>query len=388
MVADALLASWRDTPARRAIVDFVARVTADGGAEFVAPADRVAVFDNDGTLWSEKPIPIQLDFTLFRLAELANEDPSLRARQPYKAAIERDYRWLGDAMVTHYRGDDADLGVLLAAVESAFAGMSVEGFSAEVMTWLGTAAHPVLHRPYMSCVFVPMVELLRYLEANGFTTYIASGGDRDFMRPFAEQLYGIPPERIIGSAPGLDFHAGEDDTELLYKSKIEFFDDGVQKPMRIWSRIGRRPLVAGETPTATSRCCASPAAPAATGCACWCCTTTPSASSTTRPAPRTRWRLRPIVRGRWSASRPTGRRSSRSSRPCPGPGRRPRRRLAHEPRLPGEQQTGSISRRVAPRARVWVTLPACLSPSASPLVAAPAAAGRLRGACSDAGCAM
>ena len=244
MVADALLASWRDTPTRRAIVDFVDHVTDDGGADYVDPADRVAVFDNDGTLWSEKPIPIQLDFTLFRLAELANEDPSLRARQPYKAAIERDYRWLGDAMVKHYRGDDADLGVLLAAVESAFAGMSVESFSAEVMTWLRTAAHPVLHRPYTSCAFVPMLELLRYLEANRFTTYIASGGDRDFMRPFAEQLYGIPPERIIGSAPGLDFHAGEDDTELLYKSKIEFFDDGPEKPVRIWSRIGRRPLVA------------------------------------------------------------------------------------------------------------------------------------------------
>jgi phosphoglycolate phosphatase-like HAD superfamily hydrolase len=245
MVADALLASWRDTPTRRAIVDFVARVTADGGAEYVAPADRVAVFDNDGTLWSEKPIPIQVDFTLFRLAELANADPSLRARQPYKAAIERDYRWLGEAMVKHYRGDDADLGVLMAAVETAFEGMSVEAFSAEVMTWLRTAAHPVLHRPYTSCAFVPMLELLRYLESNGFTTYIASGGDRDFMRPFAEQVYGIPPERVIGSALGLDFRSGEDDTELLYKSKIEFFDDGVQKPMRIWSRIGRRPLVAG-----------------------------------------------------------------------------------------------------------------------------------------------
>jgi phosphoserine phosphatase len=245
MVADALLASWRDTAARRAIVDFVGRVTADGGAGFVAPADRVAVFDNDGTLWSEKPIPIQLDFTLFRLAELANADPSLRARQPYKAAIERDYRWLGDAMVRHYHGDDADLGLLIASVESAFAGMSVEAFSAEVMTWLGTAAHPLLHRPYTSCAFVPMVELLRYLEANGFTTYIASGGDRDFMRPFAEQLYGIPPERVIGSALGLEFRLDEEDTELLYKSKIEFLDDGPQKPVRIWSRIGRRPLVAG-----------------------------------------------------------------------------------------------------------------------------------------------
>jgi phosphoglycolate phosphatase-like HAD superfamily hydrolase len=245
MVADALLASWRDTPTRRAIVDFVGRVTSEGGDGYVAPAERVAVFDNDGTLWSEKPIPIQVDFTLFRLAELANADPSLRARQPYKAAIERDYRWLGEAMVKHYRGDDADLGVLMAAVETAFEGMSVEAFSAEVMTWLRTAAHPVLHRPYTSCAFVPMLELLRYLEANGFTTYIASGGDRDFMRPFAEQVYGIPPERVIGSALGLDFRSGEDDTELMYKSKIEFFDDGAQKPMRIWSRIGRRPLVAG-----------------------------------------------------------------------------------------------------------------------------------------------
>jgi phosphoglycolate phosphatase-like HAD superfamily hydrolase len=245
MVADALLASWRDTPTRRAIVDFVGRVTSEGGDGYVAPAERVAVFDNDGTLWSEKPIPIQVDFTLFRLAELANADPSLRARQPYKAAIERDYRWLGEAMVKHYRGDDADLGVLMAAVETAFEGMSVEAFSAEVMTWLRTAAHPVLHRPYTSCAFVPMLELLRYLESNGFTTYIASGGDRDFMRPFAEQVYGIPPERVIGSALGLDFRSGEDDTELMYKSKIEFFDDGAQKPMRIWSRIGRRPLVAG-----------------------------------------------------------------------------------------------------------------------------------------------
>ena len=96
------------------------------------------------------------------------------------------------------------------------------------MTWLGMAAHPVLHRPYLSCGFVPMVELLRYLEANGFTTYIASGGDRDFMRPFAEQIYGIPPERVIGSALGLDFRSGEDDTELMYKSKVEFFDDGPQ----------------------------------------------------------------------------------------------------------------------------------------------------------------
>ena len=245
VVAEALLASWRDTPTRRAIVEFVERVTAEGGPGFVVPAERVAAFDNDGTLWSEKPIPIQLDFTLFRMAELAAADSSLRERQPYKSAVERDYRWLGEAMVKHYHGDDADLGLLMAAVQTAFGGMTVDDFSEEVATWLQAASHPVLGRPYLSCAFVPMIELLRYLEANGFATYIASGGDRDFMRPFAGQLYGIPPERVIGSAFGLDFRLGDEDSDLLYKSKIDFLDDGPEKPVRIWSRTGRRPLVAG-----------------------------------------------------------------------------------------------------------------------------------------------
>jgi phosphoserine phosphatase len=245
MVAEGLLASWRDTPTRAAIVEFVGRVSAEGEPGFVAPGERVAVFDNDGTLWSEKPIPIQLDFTLFRMAELARADASLRDHQPYKAAVERDYDWLGQAMIKHYRGDDADLGLLMGAVETAFGGMTVEAFSDEVSGWLQSATHPQLARPYLSCAFVPMTELLRYLEANGFSTYIASGGDRDFMRPFAEQLYGIPPERVIGSAFGLDLRLGEEDSDLLYKSKIDFLDDGPEKPVRIWSRTGRRPLVAG-----------------------------------------------------------------------------------------------------------------------------------------------
>jgi phosphoserine phosphatase len=208
MAAETLLALWNDTPARRAIVDFVQAVSTEGSPGFVAPAERVAVFDNDGTLWSEKPVPIQLDFTLFRMAELAGQDPSLAERQPYRAAVERDFRWLDQAIVKHYHGDDADLGLLMGAVESAFEGMEVEAFGAEVMEWLTTASHPVLHRPYLACGFAPMVELLRYLEANGFSTYIASGGDRDFMRPFAHRIYGIPPERVIGSALGLDFDDG------------------------------------------------------------------------------------------------------------------------------------------------------------------------------------
>ena len=245
MVAEALLASWRETPTKTRITDFVGEVTDAGGPEFLAPAERVAVFDNDGTLWSEKPIPIQLDFTLYRLADLATADAALAKRQPYQAAVERDFHWLGAAMVKHYHGDDADLGLLMGAVETAFEGRTVHEFSDDVTRWLAHASHPVLKRPYLSCGFVPMIQLLQYLEANGFSNYIASGGDRDFMRPFAERLYGIPPERVIGSALGLDFRPREDGTDLLYKSTMDFFDDGPEKPVRIWSRIGRRPVVAG-----------------------------------------------------------------------------------------------------------------------------------------------
>ncbi len=192
MAEEPLVNTWRDTPTRKAIVEFVQSVSAEGSSGFVAPAERVAVFDNDGTLWSEKPIPIQLDFTLFRMAQLAGQDPSLQVRQPFKAAIERDYHWLGEAMVKHYHGDDSDLALLERAVESAFEGMAVEAFASEVLTWLESASHPMLGRGYLACGFAPMVELLRYLEASGFATYIASGGDRDFMRPFADRLYGIP----------------------------------------------------------------------------------------------------------------------------------------------------------------------------------------------------
>jgi phosphoglycolate phosphatase-like HAD superfamily hydrolase len=245
LAAETLLVSWNDTPTRHAIVSFVQAVTGEGSPGFVGPAERVVVFDNDGTLWSEKPIPIQLDFTLFRMAELVRQDPSLKDRQPYQAAAARDYRWLGAAMIKHYHGDDADLRLLEGAVESAFAGMDVEAFASEVLAWFGTASHPTLRRPYLSCGFTPMIELLRYLEANEFVTYIASGGDRDFMRPFASHLYGIPPERVIGSALGLGLGTAPGDTALLYKSKVEFFDDGPEKPVRIWSRIGRRPLIAG-----------------------------------------------------------------------------------------------------------------------------------------------
>ena len=245
MAGESLLASWADTPTRAAIVEFVAAVTDPDSEHFVPEPERVATFDNDGTLWSEKPIPIQLDFTVHRMAEQAAADPSLAEHEPYTSALAGDFTWLGTTMVQHYHGDDTNLAVLKDAVSKAFEGMQVEDFAAEVAAWFETATHPVLKRPYLKCGFVPMVELLRYLEANGFTTYIASGGDRDFMRPFAEGLYGVPPERIIGSALGLSLDEDSDVTALLYKAEMEFFDDGPTKPVRIWSRLGRRPLVAG-----------------------------------------------------------------------------------------------------------------------------------------------
>ena len=149
-------------------------------------------------------------------------------------------------MIKHYHGDDSDMRLLMAAVPTAFAGLTVEQYSANVAEFFRTADHPTLGRPYRGCGYRPMVELLRFLEANGFTPYIASGGDRDFMRPVAEGLYGIPPERVIGSSLALDYHEGDDDTRsVLYKAEMEFFDDGPTKPGRIWSRIGRRPVLAG-----------------------------------------------------------------------------------------------------------------------------------------------
>jgi phosphoserine phosphatase len=243
MTAD--LTFWNDGATKSAITDFVARVCDESGSDFVEPAARVAVFDNDGTLWCEKPMPIQLDFTVRRFAELAHADPSLRTRQPYQAAAENDLHWFGVAMVKHYHGDDSDLRLLMDAVAAAFDTVTVEDYDADVTAFFDAANHPTLKLPYRGCGYAPMVELLGYLDAHGFTTYIASGGDRDFMRPVANQLYGIPPERVIGSALGLSYAEVNGKHDLMYKAAMDFFDDGPEKPVRIWSRIGRRPILAG-----------------------------------------------------------------------------------------------------------------------------------------------
>jgi FMN phosphatase YigB (HAD superfamily) len=288
------LASWTDGAAKVAIVEFVEGVTTPGSDDHVPPAERVAVFDNDGTLWCEKPMPIQLDFTIRRLAELARDDPALRERQPYKAAFDQDHHWLGAAMVKHYRGDDGDLVLLKGAVERAFEAISVQDYDRRVTSFFDEAVHPTLGHPYRACGYVPMVELLRYLEANGFTTYIASGGDRDFMRSVADQLYGIPPERVIGSALGLAYREEGDSNQLLYKAAIEFFDDGPEKPVRIWNGSADVRCSQWETPTETPPCWSSLISPTGRPCGCSSCMTTQSESSTTGLGPsRHSAKLRP-----------------------------------------------------------------------------------------------
>ena len=230
------LPSWRDSATREAIGGFVEALDAAG----VDPAERVAVFDNDGTLWCEKPMPIQLDFLLRRFALQAQENPSLRTQQPWKAAYEKDFGWLGAAITAHYHGDDADLGLLVKAVGQAFKGQRVEAYIGLVRDFFAATEHPSLGRAYRACLYQPMIELLRYLESQGFTTYIASGGDRDFMRAVADDLYDISPERVIGSNVSLEYSGNG---SLLLGDELELLDDGPVKPVRIWSRIGRRPLV-------------------------------------------------------------------------------------------------------------------------------------------------
>jgi phosphoserine phosphatase len=235
-----LLATWHDGVAKQTIVDFVQRTVADG----VPLEERVAVFDNDGTLWCEKPMPIQADFILRRLFEMAQNDERLRDRQPWKAAYERDYAWLEKVLVEHYAGNDTNVRTLLGGVLAAYGGISVEDFEAKSDAFLRTNQHPTLGRRYLECAYAPMIELLGYLDENGFTNYIASGGGRDFMRPISQEVYGISRDRVIGSATTLTYTRNNDGGTITHNVEADYLDDGPQKPIRIWSRTGRRPMLA------------------------------------------------------------------------------------------------------------------------------------------------
>jgi phosphoserine phosphatase len=240
-----LLPSWNDTPTRQKILDFAASVTDKASPNYVPPQERVAVFDNDGTLWCEKPLYIQFDYLLRKMAEQAEHEPDLRSQYPWKAAWEKDLEWLGGAVTKHYQGDDSDLQVIIKGILRLAEGLPVEQIEAEARQFIKDTRHPTLGFSYQDCIYQPMLELLRYLESNGFTNYIVSGGGRDFMRGFSEELYGIPRERVIGSTLAYRYVAGEaGEDSIVQRAELDVIDDGPGKPVQIWNIIGRRPILA------------------------------------------------------------------------------------------------------------------------------------------------
>jgi hypothetical protein len=229
------LPSWNEGAAKKSITDFVARVTTQGGADFVPVDQRIATFDNDGTLWCEQPYYFQLAFAIDRVKALAPKHPEWKTQQPFKALLENDMKALAAS------GEKG----LLAIVAATHAGMPVEEFSKTVLDWIATARHPKFNKPYTELVYQPMLELMAYLRANNFKTFIVSGGGIEFMRPWTEKVYGIPPEQVVGSSGVVKFQMGPDGKPVLMKeAKVEFIDDGPGKPVGINRFIGRRPIFA------------------------------------------------------------------------------------------------------------------------------------------------
>ena len=229
------LPSWNDGPNKRAIVDFVNRVTKEGGPDFVPARQRIATFDNDGTLWAEQPIYFQFAFALDRVKQMAPRHPEWDGEQPFKAVLADDMKSL---VLSGQPG-------LARLILTTHTDMTTDQFSKSVSDWLATAKHPRFKRPYTELFYQPMLELLTYLRENGFKTFIVSGGTVEFMRVFAEKVYGIPPEQVIGSSFVTKFEAGADGALVLMReSKIEFVDDGPGKPVGIQRFIGRRPIFA------------------------------------------------------------------------------------------------------------------------------------------------
>ncbi len=228
------LPSWHDGPAKTAIQAFVTAVTRESGPDFVPPSERIAVFDNDGTLWPEQPMYVQLAFALDRLKTLAPQRPEWKEKQPFKAALEGDLKALGQA------GEHG----LIELVMASHAGMTTDEFAQIVADWLATARHPKFNRPYTELSYQPMLELLAYLRANGFKTYIVSGGGVEFMRPWTQQVYGVPPEQVVGSSIKVKYEARDGKPVLRRLPEIDFIDDKAGKPVGIHQFIGRRPIAA------------------------------------------------------------------------------------------------------------------------------------------------
>ena len=228
------LPSWNDGNAKQSIAAFVDKVTTSGSPDFVPPAERIATFDNDGTLWAEKPVYFQLLFALDRVKELAPQHPEWKDKEPFASLLE------GDVKGALAGGDKA----LLEIVMATHAGMTTTEFETIVKDWIATARHPETKRPFTEMVYQPMLELLAYLRANGFKTFIVSGGGIEFMRPWSEAVYGVPPEQVVGSSIKTRFEMRDDGPVLVRLPEVNFVDDKEGKPVGINSHIGRRPVAA------------------------------------------------------------------------------------------------------------------------------------------------
>ncbi len=228
------LPSWNDGPAKKAIVEFVAKVTKQGSSDFVPPAERIATFDNDGTLWCEQPMPVQFYFALDRVKALAPQHPEWQTKEPFASLLK------GDLKTGLAGGDHA----LLELIMATHTGMTTVEFEQIVKDWIATAKHPKTGKLYTEMVYQPMLEVLAYLRANGFKTFIVSGGGIEFMRPWTEAVYGIPPEQVVGSSAKTKFEMREGQPVLVRLPELNFNDDKADKPVGINLHIGRRPIAA------------------------------------------------------------------------------------------------------------------------------------------------
>jgi len=228
------LPSWNDGPSKHAILSFVADVTDESGKDYVAPAERIAVFDNDGTLWIEYPMYTQFLFAIDRVKELAPQHPEWKTKQPFKALLEGDMKTVG---ASGMKG-------LMEIIMATHSGMTAPQFEKLVTTWLATEKQPRFDRLYTECIYQPQLELLAYLRANGFKTFIVSGGGIQFMRPMTEKAYGIPPEQVIGSSVVAEFKTHDGKPVLVRMPEIDFINDKAGKPVGIYEHIGRRPILA------------------------------------------------------------------------------------------------------------------------------------------------
>ncbi len=228
------LPSWSDGPAKQAIVKFVADTTTAGAPGFVPPSERIATFDNDGTLWAEQPIYFELAFAFDEVNRQAPQHPEWKDKEPFKSVLARDQKGIAAA------GKEG----LVAVLAATHSGMTTDEFQKIVSDWVATAKHPRFQRPYTDCIYQPMLELLDYLRANGFKTFIVSGGGIEFMRAFAERVYGIPPEQVVGSVGETEFEMRDGKPVLVKLPKVNLVDDGPGKPVGINRFIGRRPVFA------------------------------------------------------------------------------------------------------------------------------------------------